>query len=198
MSHYSLFILHYGDAAVFLLSLLESACIPIASEVVLPYAGYLVHQGTLSLWPIIFIATIANVVGGIIAYLVGRYGGRAFIGRYGRYIFLNHNHMSNAEKWFAKHGELTVLIGRLIPVLRTFISLPAGIAKMKFGRFVLFSFIGALPWNILLTYAGFQLASNWNSIGAHLKPLTYLGGIIFVVVLILFWRSRQSSDKVNN
>lgn len=190
-AHFSMFLSHYGNLGVFLLMTLESACIPIPSEAVLPYAGYLVHAHTLHFWPVVLVATIASVFGGIIAYVVGRYGGRPLILRYGKYILLNRSHLDKADRFFARYGEAAVVVGRLIPAVRTFISLPAGVARMKFGRFLLFSFIGSLPWNIALTYAGVQLASHWAVIDHNLKPLTYVGALLLLLAVLWFWFGRR-------
>lgn len=191
------FVVHYGYLAIFIFSTLESALIPIPSEVVLPYGGFMAANGNLNLTMVIVFATIANLLGGLITYYIGLYGGRAFVLRYGRFILLNQNHLDWAESWFAKRGQLTVFIGRLLPAVRTFISLPAGMAKMPIGRFMLFSLLGALPWNIALALAGFYLGRNWNVVDAHLKPLTYFGALVLVVGVVWFWsrRNRRSAPR---
>lgn len=196
-SPFSLLVIHFGDAAIFVLMLLESACIPIPSEAVVPFAGYLSSTGALSFWSVVILATVANVVGGAVAYAVGAYGGRAFILKYGRYILLNKHHLDKAEDWFKKRGEITVAIGRLLPVIRTFISLPAGVARMPFGKFIVFSAIGSLPWNFALAYAGFQLGKHYETIATYYKPLTYFGVLIFVVGVLWFWfgKGRNSSPR---
>jgi membrane protein DedA with SNARE-associated domain len=187
--------IHYGYVAIFILSALESACIPIPSEVVLPYGGYLAAQHALNVTGVIVIATIANLVGGLVTYYIGRYGGRALVLRYGRFILLNKNHLDWSEAWFEKRGELTVLIGRLLPAVRTFISLPAGMAQMSVSRFIIFTILGALPWNIALSLTGYYLGRNWSVVDAHLKPLTYFGAVVLVVGIVWFWSRRKRSDK---
>lgn len=193
--HYDLFVSHYGIVAVFLLMTLESACIPIPSEAVLPYAGYLVHTGALNFFVVVLTATIANVFGGCIAYAVGRFGGRAFMERFGKWILLNRSHLERADQWFASRGEITVFIGRLVPAIRTFISLPAGVARMRFSRFILFSFLGSLPWNIALTYAGMQLANHWSMIASNIKPLTYVGAVLLILAILWFWFGRLRNGQ---
>jgi membrane protein DedA with SNARE-associated domain len=183
----STFIEHYGLVAVFVLSLLESACIPIPSEFVVPPAGFLAYQHSLPLWGVIAAATIANVFGGWIAYLVGRTGGRAFIQRYGRYVLLNTHHLERAEAWFAHRGEATVFIARLLPAFRTFISLPAGVARMSMPKFLFYSLLGSLPWNLALAFAGFELGAHWTDVGDYLKPLSYVAGLLFIAAIAWFW-----------
>ena len=187
----SAFLSQYGLIAVFILMTLESACIPIPSEVVMPYAGYLAFSSNLSLWSVVITGTIANVVGSLIAYYVGKLGGRPFIVRYGRYILLNPHHLKRAETWFEKHGQSTVFFARVLPALRTFISLPAGVAKMNLGSFVLFSLLGSLPWNFALALAGFELGKNWSAVEGYIKPLTYIGALALVAAVIWFWFGRR-------
>jgi membrane protein DedA with SNARE-associated domain len=194
----SLFVSHFGSLAIFILMTLESACIPIPSEIVMPYAGYMSFLHQFTIWDAVLIATIANVVGGWIAYAIGFFGGRPFVLRYGKYILLNENHLQRAERWFAKRGELTVLVARLLPGLRTFISLPAGMARMPLGRFTLYSAIGSLPWNIVLTLAGFQLGQHWSMIDKSLKPLTYFGVVLLIATVLWFWFGRRPESSRRN
>ncbi len=136
---------NYGLLIVFLTMVAESACIPIPSEIVVPYGGFLAAQGHTHLWMVIAVATVANLVGSRIAYAVGRYGGRALFLRYGRYVGAKEHHLEKAERWFERRGELTVFFTRMMPGVRTFISLPAGIVKMPVGKFLLYSFLGVDP-----------------------------------------------------
>jgi len=191
--HFAAFVAQYGNLAVFVLMVLESACIPIPSEAVMPYAGYLAYTHVLSLWTVIILATLANVVGGLIAYYVGQRGGRPFIRRYGRYILLTESHLDKAEKWFQRYGEVAVFVSRLLPAVRTVISLPAGIANMSLPRFIFYTLLGSLPWNAALAYAGFFLGAHWTEVGHFMKPLTYLGALILIVAIVLFWRKRRQS-----
>lgn len=189
--HLGVFISHYGNIAVFLLMTLESACIPIPSEVVMPLAGYHAYSAHQSLIVPVIISTLANVVGGLIAYAVGRAGGRPLIHRYGRYILLSDRHLERAEQWFAKRGEVTVFITRLLPALRTFISLPAGIAKMRVWRFILYTVLGSVIWNFALTDAGYQLGVHWEAASQYTKPLTYVGALLLVAAVVWFWFGRR-------
>lgn len=194
-AHVTTWISHYGLLAVFFLMALESCCIPIPSELVMPYAGYLSSQHDLSFTGAIIVSTIANVLGGLVAYWIGHAGGRAFINRYGKYVLLSTDHVDRAERWFARRGEWTVLIGRLLPAFRTFISLPAGIAEMPLWRFLIYSALGSLPWNIALTYAGYYLGRHWESVGHALKPLTYGAIVLFVLAVLWVWLGRRRARR---
>lgn len=195
MSGLSVLISHYGNTAIFFLMALESCCILIPSEVVLPFAGYLAYHHTLNFWTIVIVSTIANAVGSLVAYGIGLYGGRPFIRRFGKYVLLNEQHLHKAEHWFHKYGEITIFIGRLVPAVRAFVSLPAGVAKMSLWRFLLFTILGSLPWNMALTYAGLELHAHWNIVDEKLKPLTYIGALVLVLLVLWFWFSRGSRKR---
>jgi membrane protein DedA with SNARE-associated domain len=160
---------------------LESACVPIPSEIVMPFAGYLASQGTFDLISLTIAGTAGNLIGSIVAYWVGLKAGRPFILRYGRYVLLRKKHLDMAESWFAKHGEATTLFSRMLPIVRTFISLPAGMAKMNFKKFVLFTTIGSIPWNFALAYIGFQLGQNWEEV----KGIFWILDIVVVIAVIV-------------
>lgn len=162
--------------------MLESACMPIPSEIVLPLGGYMAYTGRLTFWAAVFAGVLGGLIGSIVAYVVGYYGGRPFIIKYGKYILINQNDFEKADKWFNKYGQITVFTSRLLPIIRTFISLPAGIARVDFKRFVFYTILGSLPWSIALTYAGFALGQNWRTIKAS---LSWLDDMIIAVLLIL-------------
>jgi len=161
---------------------LESACLPVPSEVIMPFAGYFVWAGKFSFWPVVIWGTMGNLIGSILAYAVGYYGGRPFIEKYGKYIFLSRHDLDMADKWFGKYGNASIFFSRLLPVIRTFISLPAGIAKMPFGKFCFYTTAGSLPWSILLTWAGLALGQNWANLKVYLR--NFDGLIIFSVIFI--------------
>ena len=183
----------FGLWAIFIAMTLESACIPIPSEVVMPYAGILVARGNYSLVQVVLIGSLANLTGSALAYAVGRYGGRNFIERYGKYIFLSRKHLALADKWFDRHGQATVFVSRLLPGVRTFISLPAGIGRMNFLRFALYSFIGSLPWNLALAYAGIVFVDNWQVMQGYLHQvnLVVIGLMLLTALLIWQWWRRR-------
>lgn len=181
-------IARFGLAAVFFAMVLESACIPIPSEIVMPYAGVLVAKGKAALWQAGLVGSTANLVGSCLAYTAGRYGGRTFIQKYGKYILLSQKHLAAADKWFAYRGEATVFACRLLPGVRTFISLPAGIARMNFLRFAIYSFFGALPWNLALAYLGIVFTDNWQAMQLYLHRFNFvIWGTLAVLIIGGWW-----------
>src|SRR5574339_733564 len=149
-----------GYAGLLVTMAIESACIPLPSEIIMPFSGYLVTTGQFTMLGVTLAGAVGNVVGSIAAYYAGVWGGRPFVERYGSYVLLTHRDLDTADRWFAKYGEAAVFFSRLLPVVRTFISLPAGVAKMNFPRFVLFTFVGALPWCDLLAYIGLKMGEE--------------------------------------
>ncbi len=178
---------------------IESAMIPLPSELILPFAGFLISDPTSiepitgqpwSFWIAVIVATIGNTLGSLVAYGIGAYGGRPFLERYGRYLLIRPHEIEVADEFFRKYGAATVFFGRLLPIVRTFISFPAGVTRMPIGKFVLFSTAGALPWSIALVYAGMQLGASWQQIREFLRPfdLAILIGVIVLFGLLLWWR----------
>ncbi|MHB1683750.1 MAG: DedA family protein [Bacilli bacterium] len=187
---------HYGIAAVFFAMLLESACIPLPSELIMTFAGFEAYQGNIGFTAAVFAGVIGNIVGSALAYYVGSRGGRPLLRRYGKYILFSEKHFTAAERWFARYGAWAVLIARVLPAIRTFISLPAGIANMKRGKFLLYTTIGTIPWVYVLTLLGFQLGRHWESINAHSTAFTYIFAALLLAALVWFWtRNRQSSSQ---
>jgi membrane protein DedA with SNARE-associated domain len=191
----------YGYPAVFVLMVLESACIPIPSEVTMVFGGFLVSRGDLDFFWVAMLGTMANVLGSWLAYWVGLRGGRPLIERWGRYVFLREHELDRAHDWFERHGEAAVFVSRLLPVVRTFISLPAGVARMHFGKFTLYTFLGCLPWTFALTWAGMLLGDNWETFLRYGDPISWvIAGVS--VVLIAWWlvrrfRARRTEVGVN-
>lgn len=186
----------YGLFAVFGLMLLESTGILIPSEAISPFAGYLVSQEKMSLFGAVAAGVLGNLVGSWIAYFIGLWGGRELWMRYGRYIGVRAHHLDVAEKWFDKYGEFTVFISRCLPGVRTFISFPAGVARMNFAKFTLYTLAGCVPWVLALTYLGYILGENWEKIGSYLHYLDYAVALALVagaIYLFVRWRSSRSS-----
>jgi membrane protein DedA with SNARE-associated domain len=188
-----------GYLGVLVAMAIESAMIPLPSELILPYAGFLISDSRQiepltgspwNYWIVVVVATLGNTLGSLIAYVIGAYGGRPFLERYGRYLLIRPHEIELADRFFADHGGATVLIGRLLPVIRTFISFPAGVARMPIGRFILYSTAGALPWSMLLVYAGTVLGANWVDIRHALQPfdLAIAVAVVLAVVLFVWWR----------
>jgi membrane protein DedA with SNARE-associated domain len=183
------FIVNYGYLAVFILMLAESACVPVPSEVTMPFAGAVaggaVAGAHLDLALVVAAGVLGNLAGSYIAWGVGRYGGQAAWRRWGRYILLREDDIDRAERWFGRHGTKAVFFGRLLPVIRTFISLPAGFARMSPVRFGIYTVAGCIPWTLGLAWAGYAIGSNWQSIQHALTAPTYaLAGLVVVLVVI--------------
>jgi membrane protein DedA with SNARE-associated domain len=186
-----------GYLGVFIAMAIESAMIPLPSELILPFAGFMVSDPTQiepltgapwNFWIVVIVATLGNTVGSLIAYAIGAYGGRPFLERYGKYLLIRQHEIEIADKFFADHGAATVFFGRLLPVVRTFISFPAGVTRMPIRKFVIYSTAGALPWSIALVYAGTLLGENWETIRHALQPFDMLIAVAVVVLLaVLLW-----------
>ncbi|OPY58102.1 MAG: Inner membrane protein YqjA [Pelotomaculum sp. PtaU1.Bin035] len=170
---------------------IESANIPLPSEVILPYGGYLVSTGRLEFYTVVIAGTIGGVVGSGLSYYLGVWGGRPFLVKYGRYFGFSLEHLALADRWFVKYGEATVFFTRLMPIVRTFISLPAGIARMNFSKFLIYTFLGSLPWSLLLTYIGLVLGNNWNSIEPWFHRLDVVVVLGMAIAIIYFWRNKR-------
>lgn len=164
---------------------LESACIPLPSEIVLPFGGFLAASGQITFTEAVLAGQLGGLLGSIVAYMVGKYGGRGLLERYGKYVLISTHEMDVADRWFAQKGEATVFFSRLLPGVRTFISLPAGIAGMNFGRFLFYSFLGMLPWSFLFTYAGFKLGENWYVVREYLHKFDAV--IIVALLAMVGW-----------
>jgi len=151
-----------GYGGIVLLMAIESACIPLPSEIIMPFSGYLVSTGELNLWGVAIAGAVGCVLGSLVAYWVGMYGGRPFIEKYGRFILLSRHDLDIADRWFGKYGEVIVFVSRLLPAIRTFIAFPAGVARMNLPRFVIYTFAGSLPWCLALAYVGQKLGEQWD------------------------------------
>ncbi len=151
-----------GYAGIFALMAIESACIPLPSEIIMPFAGYLVYTGRFSLPGAALAGAIGCIVGSVPAYYLGQYGGRPLIERWGRYVLLSRHELDLADRLFARWGQWVVLAGRLLPVIRTFIAFPAGVARMNKTKFVVYTFLGSYPWCYGLAWVGMKLGERWN------------------------------------
>lgn len=172
---------------------LESACIPLPSEIVLPFGGFLAAVGRISFAEAFMAGQLGGLAGSVAAYGLGRYGGRSLLERYGRYLLISEREIAVADRWFQHRGEMTVFLARLLPGVRTFISLPAGVAGMGFGRFLFYSFMGMLPWTLLFTWAGYRLGQNWVQVRAmlHRFDLVIIGLLLASVIVFVWYRLRE-------
>jgi membrane protein DedA with SNARE-associated domain len=178
------FISSFGYLAVFVLMVAESACVPIPSEVIMSFAGALAAAHRLDLVGALLAGVGGELVGAYVSWGVGRTGGRALVERYGRYVLLTRADLDRAERWFSSRGELSVLVGRVLPVVRTFVSLPAGLAEMKPVRFGAFTLVGSAIWDGMLVGVGYALGSRWRSITHGFNDAGYaLAGLIAVAVV---------------
>lgn len=177
---------YLGYGGVVLTMAIESASIPLPSEIIMPFAGYLASTGRFNLYVVAFWGAVGNLLGSWVAYAVGRYGGRPFLDKYGKFILLSRHDLDLADRWFKNYGQATVFLGRLLPVVRTFISLPAGIARMNFTKFSLYSFLGALPWSLFLAYLGFKLGNRWADLRVYFHRFDLLIGLVLAAGIIWF------------
>ncbi|GIH21423.1 DedA family protein [Rugosimonospora africana] len=195
------FIVTFGYLAVFILMLAESACIPIPSEVTMLFAGALaagaIPDGRLNIVLVILAGTLGNVAGSYLAWAIGRYAGQAALHRWGRRLWLRDEDIAKAHRWFTRHGPASVFFGRLLPAIRTFISLPAGFADMAPVRFGLYTFAGCLPWTAVLALVGYAIGANWQKVADGFKGPTYIIAAIVVLAcaaaVTVFIRRRRTS-----
>jgi membrane protein DedA with SNARE-associated domain len=195
----------WGYAAIFLLMALESALVPIPSEVTMPFAGFLVGLGKLHFGLVVLIGALANLFGSLLAYALGYWGQEKFvrqlIKKYGKYLLVTYHEVETAEKWFRQKGELIAFGSRLLPVVRTFISLPAGFAQMNPLKFSLYTFLGALFWSAVLTFLGVILGENWSILEVYFRKfdvlilLSGLGLVVFYIWFKLRKFKKESASK---
>lgn len=173
----------YGVWAVFLLMILESACIPVPSEAIMVFGGFLAGQGKVGFWPVVIAGVAGNLVGSWIAYWVGATKGREWALRW-HWLHITPARLDAADRWFQKYGDWAVLISRCLPIIRTFISLPAGVARMPFWRFSVLTLIGCIPWCLLLAYAGLAVGDNWGTLQKQLHWFDYAVAAAIIVALV--------------
>lgn len=191
-----------GYGGVFVGMTLESTGLPLPSEIIMAFAGYVVWEGQLTLLGITLAGTLGCLTGSLIAYGIGAYGGRPLLERYGKYVLIRKNELDRGEQWFAKHGESAVFISRLLPVVRTYISFPAGIVRMDLRKFSVYTFLGSLPFCFAFAYAGVALGPHWHSI-TRLSRYFNVAVIVGLAVLIGYliyrraWVMERLRDRGN-
>jgi membrane protein DedA with SNARE-associated domain len=187
-----------GLAGVFLLMTLESACIPIPSEAIMLFAGFNVSEGNMTLFGVVAAGVLGNLVGSLIAYAAGYYGRLELLDR-NRFIHINRRHLESADRWFERHGSATVFFTRMMPIVRTFISLPAGAARMPLGRFALFTFAGSIPWVLMLAIIGREVGDRWDQWRDNLHYLDYAVIALAVIgIAYLIVRRRRAGTRVES
>ena len=185
----------YGYVAIFLLMLAESACIPFPSEVTMLVGGWYAADGRLDFFLVGTAGVLGNLVGSWLAYWAGRRYGRELLDRYGKYVLIRSHDIDRAEVWWEKHGEAATFFSRLLPVIRTFISVPAGIAKMPFGKFTLYTFLGCIPWTFALTYVGVLVQDNWERVLNYFDLPTLLIAVGLLVVAGAWYVRRRRTNR---
>jgi membrane protein DedA with SNARE-associated domain len=184
------FISSLGYAGVFILMTLESACIPIPSEVTMPFSGSLIASGQFTLWILVLVGTFGNLVGSLLAYWLGAWGQEAVVRKvivkYGKYLLISEDEYDRSERWFRNHGELMVFASRILPIVRTFISLPAGVAKMNLARFILYTTVGSFIWSLILTKIGVTLGANWQSLEVYFRKFDVVIAVACAAAVIWY------------
>jgi membrane protein DedA with SNARE-associated domain len=188
-----------GYGGIVLLMAIESACIPLPSEIIMPFSGFLVHKGEMNIWFVSIAGALGCVVGSLVAYWVGMYGGRPLIEKYGKFVLVSRHDLDLADRWFDRFGEVIVFVSRLLPAIRTFIAFPAGVARMNLKKFIIYTFAGSLPWCLGLAYVGQKLGEQWDK-DPRLKTLFHRFDFVIGIVIVLaaawwIWRHVRHSQK---
>ncbi len=189
------FMSEWGYWALLLTMILENMNIPIPSEVVLGFAGFLVSQDVFTYWAAVAVGTLAGIIGSLLSYAIGYYGGRPLLLRYGRYVMLRQHELHRADDWFQRYGGIAVFTGRLLPGVRTFISLPAGMARYPLLPFIAYTVLGTIPWTMLLVWAGMTLGEHWQQLLEYDMEIMLAGGVIALLAYLFYrWRRGQEQD----
>lgn len=188
-----------GYGGIVLLMAIESACIPLPSEIIMPFSGYLVYTGRFNIWLVASAGALGCVVGSLVAYWVGMYGGRPLIEKYGKFVLVSRHDLDLADRWFDRFGEVIVFVSRLLPAIRTFIAFPAGVARMNLKKFIIYTFAGSLPWCLGLAYVGQKLGEQWDK-DPRLKTLFHRFDFVIGIVIVIaaawwIWRHVRHSKK---
>ena len=178
-----------GYGGIVLLMAIESACIPLPSEIIMPFAGYLVFKGEMVLWVVALMGALGCVLGSIPAYYVGKTGGRQLAEKYGRFVLISKKDLRMADDWFKNYGEIIIFLGRLLPAVRTFIALPAGIARMNMTKFIIYTFVGSFIWCWALAYTGMVFGEHWDSLKVYFHEFHYV--IAGVAIIFIVWYIRR-------
>jgi membrane protein DedA with SNARE-associated domain len=175
----------FGYAGVFIMMVLESMVFPAPSELIMPFAGFIASQGDFNLVLVIVVSTVGSIVGSIFSYYIGKLWGTKLVIRYGKYILVREEDLHKTEEWFNRHGEVTIFVFRLVPVVRHLISLVAGVAEMDVKRFTIYTLAGAAVWNSIMAYLGFYLGSNWHLITNYVDEISWV--IVALIVIAVVW-----------
>lgn len=192
------FMEEWGYGALFLTMVLENLNIPIPSEIVLGFAGFLVHRGIFTYLLACIVGTLAGLVGSLLSYAVGYYGGRPILLRYGKFVLLSHTKLHMADDWFHRYGGIAVFTGRLLPGVRTFISLPAGMAKYPLRPFIMYTILGTIPWTMLLIWAGYMLGEHWQELLRYDFELAVASLVIVALAYLVYRHRRKRAAQEEN
>ncbi len=184
-----------GLPGIVILMAIESACIPLPSEVIMPLSGFLASQGRFSLIAVALAGTAGNLIGSIPAYYLGQYGGRPLIEKYGRYLLITRKDLDTADRWFNKYGEATIFFARLLPVVRTFIAFPAGVSKMNIMKFSVYTLLGSFPWCFGLAYIGYTLGEHWSVVKGYFHKFDLVIGGLLLVGIVYFIYHHLKTQK---
>ncbi|MBI2607242.1 MAG: DedA family protein [Candidatus Doudnabacteria bacterium] len=182
-----------GYSGVAILMAIESAAIPLPSEIIMPFGGFLVAEGRFTLLGLGLAGAVGSVIGSIVTYALGYYGGRPLIIKYGRFVLITEHDLNLTERFFERFGKASVFFGRMLPVVRTFISIPAGIGKVAFGPFVATAFLGSFIWSYFLAWLGFKLGENWPRLEDYFRKFDLV--IVMVMAIVIIWWLRRHLKK---
>lgn len=186
MDFITTFLTDWGYAALFITMVLENMNVPIPSEIVLGFAGFLVSQQIFTFWPTVIVGTAAGLAGSLVSYWIGYTGGRTVLLKYGKHMKLSSAKLIAADSWFQRYGGIAVFTGRLLPGIRTFISLPAGVAQYSMPHFIAFTILGTVPWTMLLVYVGALLGDNWQTILDYHYEIA-IGSLVIALVIVAIY-----------
>ena len=209
MHYFSIIINYIGQLAIniiqamgyfglVILMALESMVVPLPAELVMPFAGFLASQGKFSFLYVVIFSTLGSIIGSLISYYMGKYGGEPLVAKFGRYVFLDIHDLEKTKKWFQKRGEITIFISRFIPVVRHLISIPAGIGRMNIIKFSLYTIFGAGLWNAFLTYLGYILGENWESVRGYSEYISITVAVLLVIACVFFARRHLRNKTLNH
>jgi len=187
-----------GYWGVFLMMVAESMILPMPSEAVMPFAGFLIALGRMNFLSVIIVSTLGSLVGSLVSYYIGKYGGQPFLFKFGKYLLLSQADYYKTQEFFSRRGELAIFISRFIPIVRHFISIPAGLANMPIGRFLLFTALGAAGWNAFLAWVGFAIQQNWTEIMRYSKIIDIFVFIAIFVFLAVFIKKHRQNQKLHS
>jgi membrane protein DedA with SNARE-associated domain len=196
VEHFTSWIYSGGYFGVAILMTLESMVAPVPSEAVMPFAGFLIYEHKFTFLGVIFFSTVGSIVGSLISYYAGAWGGRPFVKRYGRYLLLDLHHLDLTERFFARYGDKTIFISRFIPVVRHLISIPAGVGRMKLGKFCIYTIIGAAIWNSFLAILGYYLRNNWTVVRKYSEVVDIVVvGLMLIAIIFLVYQYLKRSKR---